>query len=264
MLLLVFLCYWLWQRGRWVTGWLAIGLAAQIKLTVLLLVPVLGLWVVRKLGWWRALGVSLLAAALTLGLSWLLYAPLGGWATLPRMLYERQLFVSHSLAQIFYFWLYKWSGWPYLLVWQMMVQWSTWLFLAAAAPLLLRAYLRSTETIGQNSTHLYRTSALLTLLYLLVGSFWFQPWYLVWVLAPAALWVDGRFPRLALPWLCFGALCSNVIYDHLTQLPIAAKPEADLYRLGVTLLVVMSIWLPLLIAQCLTAHKQQVCSSTSR
>jgi hypothetical protein len=293
MLLLVFLCYWLWQRGRWVAGWLAIGLAVQVKLTVLLLVPVLGLWLARKVSWRRALGISLLAAVLTVGLSWLLYAPLGGWATLPRMLYERQLFVSHSLAQILYFWLYKWSNWPYALVWLMMVPWGAWLFLATAPPLLLRAYSRFAESTGPsahpfslsnlpfregldlsrnlisnpspeggslhgylNSTELYRSCTLFTLLYLLVGSFWFQPWYLLWVLAPAALWVDGRFPRLSLPWFCFGALCSNVVYDHLTQLRIAAQPEADLFRLGVTLLVVATIWLPLFVAQWLVARHQ--------
>lgn len=246
--------FWCWQRGRWLTGWLVFGLATQVKLTALLLVPVLGLWLVRQVGWRRALGISLLAGGITLGISWLLYAPLGGWATLPRMLYERQLFFSHSLAQILYFLLYKWSGWPYSLVWQMMVSWSTWLFLPAAALLLLRSFLcsldaRFVQQASRRLSELARTCTLLTLLYLLVGSFWFQPWYFVWVLAPAVLWVDGRFPRQGLPWACCGALCSNVIYDHLIQLPLAALPEAHLYRVGVTVLVVMTIWLPLFIRQ---------------
>lgn len=246
MLFFFFLTFWCWQRRRWLMGWLAFGLATQIKLTALLLTPVLGLWLARKIGWPRALAVSLSAAVIMVGVSWLLYEPLGGWATLPRMLYERQLFVSHSLAQILYFLLYKWSGWPYALVWSMMVIWPTWLFLAIAALLLLRTYTRD---------NLYRTCTLLTLLYLLVGSFWFQPWYVVWVLAPAALWIDGRLPQRSLPWLCWGAICSNVVYDHLTQLPMAAKPEAHLYRIGVTLLVVLTIWLPLLLAQAGSVRK---------
>ena len=82
MLLLLLLIYWLWQRGQWVAGWLAIGLAAQIKLTILLLVPVLGVWLVKKIGWGRAIKGSLVAVVITLGVSWVLYAPLGGWATL--------------------------------------------------------------------------------------------------------------------------------------------------------------------------------------
>lgn len=254
MIFCLMLGFWGWQRGRWLIGWLAFGLATQVKLTALLLVPALGLWLVRQVGWWRALRISLLAGGITLGLSWALYAPLGGWVTLPRMLYERQLFVAHSLAQILYFLLYKWSGWPYSLVWPMMVSWSTLFFLPAAALLLLRAFLRPTDpaTARLPTTRLpdlARTCTLLTLLYLLVGSFWFQPWYFVWVLAPAALWVDGRLPRQGLPWACCGALCSNVIYDHLTQLPIAALPEAHVYRVGVTALIVSTIWLPLFIRQ---------------
>jgi len=115
--------------------------------------------------------------------------------------------------------------------------------------LLLRIFARANTVFGQSPSELYRTCTLLTLLYLLVGSFWFQPWYLVWVLAPAALWVDGRFPCLSLPWACFGALCSNVVFDHLTHLPVAIEPTAHLYRVGVTVLVVMTIWLPLFMMQ---------------
>lgn len=248
MLLLLFLCFWCWQRGRWVAGWVAFGLATQVKLTALLLAPALGLWLVRKIGWLRALGLSLLAIGIILGISRMLYAPLGGWATLPRMLGERQLFVAHSLAHILYFWLYKWSGWPYGLVWQMMVVWSTRLFLVVAALLLVRTFLRPSDRTPARLQDLARTCTLLTLLYLLVGSFWLQPWYFVWVLAPATLWVNGAFPRQGLPWACLGALCSNAIYDQLTQLPNAVAPDAHLYRLGVTVLVVLAIWLPLFIA----------------
>ena len=270
LLVFLFLTFWCWQRARWLAGWLAFGFAAQVKLTALLLVPVLGLWLVRKVGWARALQSSLLGLVLTLVISWLLYAPLGGWATLPRMLYERQLFVSHSLAQILYFLLYKWSGWPYRLVWQMMVPWLTYFFLAAATLLLLRTFLSRGDRIAAQSTtqptrqsiispelsELYRAATLLTLLYLLVGSFWFQPWYLLWVLAPAALWVDGRFPRQGLPWFCFGALCSNLVYDHLIHLPPAIEPTAYLYRVVVTVAVVTTIWMPLFVAQ-IYAHPRR-------
>ena len=258
MLLFFFVTFWCWQRGRWLLGWLAFGLATQVKLTALLLTPVLGLWLVRKIGWLRALAVSLGAAVMMVGVSWLLYEPLGGWATLPRMLHERQLFVAHSWAQILYFWLYKWSGWPYALVQPLLVAWPTWLFLPAAALMLVRTFLSTPLTADTNQRDLYRSCTLLTLLYLLVGSFWFQAWYVVWVLAPAALWVAGRFPAQGLPWLCWGALCSNVVYDHFTQLPIAAVPEAHLYRIGVTVLVVLTIWLPLFVAQGMGMRKSVI------
>lgn len=255
MLLCFFLTFYCWQRGRWLMGWLAFGLATQVKLTALLLTPVLGLWLARKIGWLRALALSLAAAGIMVGVSWLLYEPLGGWTTLPRMLQERQLFVAHSWAQIFYFLLYKWWGWPYALIQPLLVTWPTWLFLAAAALFFLRTFGPPGERGKANQNDLYRSCALLTLLYLVVGSFWFQAWYVMWILAPATLWGDGRFPQRGLPWLCWGALCSNVLYDYLTQLPIAAEPTAHLYRLGVTLLVVLTIWLPLLLAQAGTARK---------
>ena len=261
LLMLRLLGFWCWQRARWFAGWLAFGLATQVKLTALLLVPALGLWLVRKIGWWRALGLSLVALAATVGISWALYAPLGGWATLPRMLAERQLFVANSPAQILYFLLYKWSGWPYGLVWQMMVNWSTLLFLPVAALLLLRAFLRAPDPATPQLSALVRACTLLTLLYLVVGSFWFQPWYFGWVLAPAVLWGEGRFPRQGLPWACFGALCSNVVYDQLTQLPQAAVADAHLYRVAVTVAVVMTIWLPLFVAQ-IYAHVRRLSSIT--
>ena len=89
MLLLMLVALLLFQRQRWLLGLLALALAAHVKLTALLLLPVLGLWLARRCGWRRALRISGVAGALALVLSWLLYAPLGGWATLPRMLGER-------------------------------------------------------------------------------------------------------------------------------------------------------------------------------
>lgn len=243
LLLLLFVTFWLWQRQRWLLGWLSFGLAAHVKLTVLLLLPLLGLWLLRRLGWWRALGYSLLAVLVLLPLSWLLYQPLGGWATLPRMLHERQLFVAHSWAQILDVWLYRVWHWPYPVVWLMTLQWPTWLFLVVAAVLLLRFL---TTPLGNH--HLYRAATLLTLLNLFVASFWFQPWYVVWVLAPAVLWGATPFTQSLLPWLCFGALSSNVLYDHLTQMQSTIWPDASRYRLFITVCVVITIWLPLFLA----------------
>ena len=77
------------QRRRWVWGLLALALAAHVKLTALLLLPVLGLWMLRRRGWSRTLRDGAFALALAIPLSWVLYAPLGGWATLRLMLQQR-------------------------------------------------------------------------------------------------------------------------------------------------------------------------------
>jgi hypothetical protein len=49
-----------------------------------------------------------------------------------------------------------------------------------------------------------------------------------------------------------------VVYDHFTQLPIAAVPEAHLYRIGVTVLVVLTIWLPLFVTQGMGMRKSVI------
>ena len=102
MLVLMLAAVLLFQRQRWLLGLLALALAAHVKLTALLLLPVLGLWLARRCGWWRAIRISSVAGVLALALSWLLYAPLGGWATLPRMLGERVRLIANSPAFVVY------------------------------------------------------------------------------------------------------------------------------------------------------------------
>ena len=83
----------------------------------------------------------------------------------------------------------------------------------------------------------------MTLLYLLVGSFWFQHWYLVWVLAPAVLRPDALLTRWLLPWLGFGALSANLI----SAFAPALAPE-PLSKIVLAALIVAVIWMPVLIA----------------
>ena len=42
---------------------------------------------------------------------------------------------------------------------------------------------------------LWHALLVVSMLYLVVGSFWFQPWYVLWVIAPAALLPGSRFTR---------------------------------------------------------------------
>jgi hypothetical protein len=66
---------------------------------------------------------------------------------------------------------------------------------------------------------LWRGSAAVTLAYLLIGSFWFQHWYLLWVLAPAALLPANRWALTFLPAYCLGALWSDLANIFLRALP---------------------------------------------
>jgi len=58
-----------------------------------------------------------------------------------------------------------------------------------------------------------------TLAYLLVGSFWFQHWYLLWVLAPAVLLPTSRWTLTLLPAYCLGALWSNLTNSFARNQP---------------------------------------------
>ena len=90
---------------------------------------------------------------------------------------------------------------------------------------------------------LWHTLTAISMLYLLVGTFWFQHWYVLWVLAPAVLLPDRRFTRSMLPWLVFGALSSNVAMSFLQVTVLESAPPIVKYGS-----VVLIIWVPLLIA----------------
>ena len=58
MLVLLLLMLWLLQRRRWFPALLVLVLAAHVKLTVVIVTPVVGLWLVRRCGWRRTDGTG--------------------------------------------------------------------------------------------------------------------------------------------------------------------------------------------------------------
>jgi Glycosyltransferase family 87 len=222
----------LFQRQRWVWGLLALVLAAHVKLTALLVLPVLGLWLLRRCGWRAAVRSCGMALAFAIPLSWLLYAPLGGWVTLHRMLQERARLLINSPSDLAYRLLQERFGWSELAAWRVTTQAATLAFFAIAAGILAwfwwadrratsgQARLAIRPSSGEERTSgaaaeaadalLWRGVRAVTLAYLLVGSFWFQHWYLLWVLAPAVLLPTNRWALTLLPAYCLGALWSNL------------------------------------------------------
>ena len=250
MLVLLLLMLWLLQRRRWFPALLVLVLAAHVKLTVVIVTPVVGLWLVRRCGWRRAIGLGAAASAVGLLFSWLLYAPFGGWGSLPRMLTERAAYLANSPWRILYLFLSMQRGWSIELVRRLTVQLPTALFAAGAVLMSLwmfdfrpRRWQAAPAPDWRDDRLLWRTVALVALLYLVVGSFWFQHWYLVWVLAPAALLPDALLTRWLLPWLGFGALSANVISAFAPAL--ASEP---LSKIALAALIVAAIWTPMLIA----------------
>jgi hypothetical protein len=250
MLVSLLLMLWLLQRRRWFPALLMLVLAAHVKLTVVIVTPVVGLWLVRCCGWRRAIGLGAGALAVGLLLSWVLYTPFGGWGSLPRMLTERAAYLANSPWRILHLFLSMQFGWPIELVRRLTVQLPTALFAAGAVLMSLwmldfrpRRWQAAPAPDWRDDRLLWRTVALVALLYLVVGSFWFQHWYLVWVLAPAALLPDALLTRWLLPWLGFGALTANLVSAFAPAL--ASGP---LSKIALAVLIVAMIWMPMLIA----------------
>ena len=249
MLVLILASFWALQRRVWLAALLLLVLAGHVKLTALTLAPLYGLWLVRQLGWRRALAYGGLTVMVGLAISWLLYAPLGGWATLPRMLEERQRFVALSLHHVVYRLLLE-HGVDGPLIWRITIRWPTVIY--AIGSIVITAVMvgwRRAEPArpgGDDMRVFWRAAVVVNLFYLLAGSFWFQAWYVLWVLAPASLLPDSRFTRHVLPWLCLGALCSNVVGDYVPHLP-----QIPFTYTGRVALAVATIWLPALVAALL-------------
>ncbi|HEU5098240.1 MAG TPA: hypothetical protein VFU22_04440, partial [Roseiflexaceae bacterium] len=206
MLLLMLAAVLLFQRQRWLLGLLALTLAAHVKLIALLLLPVLGLWMAGRCGWRRALRISCVVGALTLVLSWLLYAPLGGWATLPRMLSERVRLIANSPSFLIYWVLQTYAGWSEVAAWRVTTQAATVLFFILAGLLLVRFWAAIGNAPESDDSVLWRGGMIIMIAFLLVGSFWFWHWYLLWVVVLAALLPTSRLTTTVLPICCLGAL----------------------------------------------------------
>jgi len=247
--------WWLLQRQRPFWGLLVLILAAHVKLTALIWLPACSVWIIWRWGWKRAIKVSVAAAASGLALSWLLYAPFGGWQTLPRMLQERSAFLANSPWRILKQLLIDLRGWSRIRAHQLSVGLANGLFIAGALliPLWMfnfRPKRWRSAPISQQEINrtLWRAMATVSMLYLLVGSYWFQHWYVLWALAPAVLLPDSRLACVTLPWLAFGALSLNVLMDFLLATVLKTSPKVLGYLLSVAI-----IWGPVIIVICFDA-----------
>ena len=246
MLVPVLLCWWLLQRQRPFLALLALFLAAHAKLTALIWLPACIIWVLWRWGWRATLKIGLASLASGIALSWLLYSPFDGWQSLPRMLQERSAYLANSPWRILKTLLVDSLGWSTENAHRLSVILPNWLFAAGALMILLWIfYLRPKRRRDILITHegadqkLWRILVAVSMLYLVVGSFWFQHWYILWVIAPAALLPDSRFTRSILPWLGFGALSANLAMDFLLTSTLKTSPPIVAY-----ILVVVMIWAP--------------------
>lgn len=198
-----------WWRAS--LGLLMLVLAAHVKLTALVFVPVVLVWLWRRDGVWRVAVSGVLAVGLGIGLSWLLYQPLGGWATLTKNLYERSILSANSIGELLYLYIRFGLGVERYAAQIPVGRAMMLLFAVLAGGVLLRWVARRP---APTTAGLGELGAVVALLYLAIGSFWFQSWYVIWVIALAAMSPDSGLNRRAVPVFSGAVLFAAVGADY--------------------------------------------------
>lgn len=211
MLLFVLLGARFIQHGRHVPALLMLILAAHIKVTALLFLPVWLIWMLRQRSLFGLLRTLALTVVFGLPLSWLLYRPFGGWESLPGWLAARAPLLTTSLGSLAFIELPR-SGWPTALAEKVATRGATLYFSVASLYVLWRLWRSRSEPAD-----LWRAMRDCAALYLLIGAYWFQEWYVLWALAPAALLPQTRSSRLDVTLLGLGAMWTNLAIDFLSR-----------------------------------------------
>ena len=178
------------------------------------------------------------------------------------MLHERSLYLANSPWQVVYYYLFKQQGLPQTMATNLTIALSTCLFVASVILLSLwifnfrpKRWRLPNGSIEFDNRRLWEAVTAASLLYLVVGAFWFQHWYLLWVLAPAALLPGSTFTRNFLPWLSFGGLMANLGTGYLLKVIPKKTSSMRIY-----MLTLVMIWMPGLIAlmSCLPKIFQRI------
>lgn len=257
-LLPVLTAVWLFQRQRFFMGLMALFLAAHFKITLLVLLPAFGLWLLLALGWRVAILQIGFALLLILPISWLLYAPLGGWGTLVRNLYERSQLATNSITQLVSLFLQTTLNMHKYEVNIPLSKGVQALFVAIGGGWLLREW--RLRMVAPDDVFLFKLLFGVSMIYLCVGSFWFQPWYVLGALAFATLQLTtARTTDVLGPWglacaLAFGAVIASLTADTLN----ARHPT---FSVGIiTIITVFIQFIPLVFVFYILNQKSPVSS----
>lgn len=221
MMVFVLLCIRLAQDGRWTFALLMMIAGAHVKITAIVVLPVLCLWMADSLGWRRATAITVMTFAIALPMSYLLYQPLGGWETLPRNLHERTLISVNSPVELAYRFLRESLDLTRPAAQRLASRGALFLFALACIPILVAAVqaarrraTRDDDWPQARTSHWLSVMTLVSIVYFALGSYWFQAWYLVLPAALAALLIDTPLSRVTIAY-CAGALLASLVTDYL-------------------------------------------------
>jgi hypothetical protein len=237
-LLPILIAVWLFQRKRFFAGLMALLLAAHFKITLLVLLPVFCLWLLLALGWRAAVLRIGFALLLILPISWLLYAPLGGWGTLVRNLYERSQLATNSITQLVSLFLQTTLNMHKYDVNIPLSKGVQALFVAIGGGWLIREW--RLRVVVPDDAFLFKLLFGISMIYLCVGSFWFQPWYVLGALAFASLQLTTARTTDALgAWVLACALAFGAIIASLTADTLNARNPA--FSVGIITIIAVFI-----------------------
>ncbi len=201
MMALLLAALWLYAGRRFVEALLACVLAALIKVAALVVLPIL------LVAGWRSvesrLRFTLLAVALCALAAAVLYAPLWrGPDTLGGLALQNERFTTSAAAIVKLALEARWGA-------ASAEAWTRGLFACLFAVAYLLLLRRTPSEPAALPRHVFGALAVL----LVVGTLWFQPWYVLWPLALAPL-AGTRQRRVAIVWSA-GALALYIVFDFV-------------------------------------------------
>ena len=136
------------------------------------------------------------------------------------------------------------------------------LFAALAGVVLLVWRARATSAIDARGQTLAQLAVTVTVLYFLIGSYWFQPWYVTWAVTLAAFVpTSTRAVRVSAAYGA-SALCAALLADyarHTTPPLLAGWQLSALIVAALWLAVALALYSPhssrRLTAFCARAHR---------
>jgi hypothetical protein len=201
MVALVLLGWWALARGRWLLMSLALTAAVLVKAIAVLAVPLVIIWAVRR---WQAGQVRLrtLAAGGALGAALAVGAYAWLWAGPETLLHVVRVNQALGIA----------NSLPYAVI-RLSSRFAVVDATYLAPTVRLAGYLLFVVCYALIAARLWRAPATLprawfdaSFAFLLVGTAWFWPWYVTWLLAAGSLVTDRRRQRAAIAYSVAAAL----------------------------------------------------------
>lgn len=217
-----------------VMGILLLTAAGLIKATIWVLLPVAAVWLVRQRGLRQGITTVALGMVAGVALVWLAYQPFGGWELVTTMARRRGWWSANSWTAALFYALRDGAGWNHATAVRRIIGGTSALFVLVAAAATVRL------------KDLRLMAWAVAVAYLLIGSYWFQPWYATWAIALAAVTSNRRITSFTLV-LSFFLLLHHIVLQYIARALTLPPSGTHLVMAGTTLLVPQALLVYLIV-----------------